>query len=162
MALEYFTLIHILISLAGIASGFGVVSGLLAAKLFPGWTAFFLVTTVATSVTGFFFPLRGFTPALAVGVISLLALAAASYALYARRLAGPWRSVFVISAVLSLYFNFFVLVVQLFQKMPALIAIAPTQTEPPFAISQAVVLIAFVLLGLFALRRFRDESIRAT
>jgi hypothetical protein len=162
MELHYFTLVHILISLAGIASGFGVVSGLLAAKLFSRWTAFFLATTAATSVTGFFFPFRGFTPAIAVGIISLPALAAAAYALYARRLEGAWRSVFVVSTVLSLYFNSFVLVVQLFQKTPALIELAPTQTEPPFAATQAIVLIAFILLGIAAVRRFLDQPRRTT
>jgi hypothetical protein len=157
MALQYFTLVHIVISLAGITSGFGVVSGLLAAKLFSRWTAIFLATTTATSVTGFFFPFRGFTPAIAVGIISLLTLAAASYALYARRLQGAWRRVFVVGSVLSLYLNFFVLVVQLFQKTPALVEMAPTQTELPFAATQAVVLIAFISLGVAAVRRFRDQ-----
>jgi hypothetical protein len=162
MALQYFTLVHILISLAGIASGFGVVSGLLAGKLLSRWTAFFLATTTATSVTGFFFPFHGFTPAIAVGIISVLALAAAAYALYARRLEGAWRGVFVASAVLSLYFNFFVLVVQLFQRVPALVELAPTQTEPPFATTQAIVLIAFIVLGIVAVRRFRGQPDRAT
>src|SRR5262245_3952315 len=158
MTLQYFTLVHILISLAGIASGFGVISGLLAGKLFPRWTGFFLATTVATSVTGFFFPLHGITPAIAVGGLSLLALAAACYSLYARRLEGVWLRVFVITAVLSQYFNFFVLVVQLFQKMPALIEIAPNQTEPPFVVTQAIVLIGFVWLGVAAIRRTREWS----
>ena len=157
MALQYFTLVHIMISLAGIAAGFGVVSGLLAGKLFARWTAFFLATTTATSVTGFFFPFHGFTPAIAVGIISVLALATATYALYARRLEGVWRGVFVVSTVLSLYFNFFVLVVQLFQKTPALAELAPTQSEPPFAITQAIVLIAFIVLGIVAARRFHGQ-----
>jgi hypothetical protein len=156
MALQYFTLVHILISLAGIASGFGALSGQLAGKLFPCWTAVFLVTTVATSVTGFFFPFRGLTPAFAVGLVSLLALAVANYALYFQRLAGSWRTAFVISALLALYLNVFVLVAQLFQKMPALMEIAPTQTEPPFAITQAIVLVVFILLGIIAMSRFRD------
>jgi len=154
MALQYFTLVHVLISLVGIASGFGALSGLLAAKLFPRWTAVFLATTVATSVTGFFFPFRGFTPAIAVGLISLVVLAVANYALYFRRLAGAWRKAFVISTLIALYLHVFVLVVQLFQKMPALLEIAPTQTEPPFAITQAVVLVVFILLGIIC--TFRD------
>lgn len=157
MTLQYFTLVHILISLVGIASGFGAISGLLAAKLFPRWTAVFLATTAATSVTGFFFPFHGFTPALAVGIISLLLLAVASYALFFRLLKGAWRKTFVITAMLSLYLNFFVLVVQLFQKIPALVEIAPGQTEPPFAITQVVVLAVFVLLGVLAVRRFREK-----
>jgi hypothetical protein len=156
MALQYLTLVHIFISLGGIASGFGALSGLLAGQLFPRWTAVFLVTTVATSVTGFFFPFRGVTPASAVGLISLLALAVAHYALYFRRLAGAWRKAFVISALIALYLNVFVLVVQLFQKMPALMEIAPTQTEAPFAITQAIVLIVFISLGISATSRFRN------
>lgn len=155
MMLQYFTLVHILISLVGIASGFGVLAGFLAAKLFPRWTAVFLTTTVLTSVTGFFFPFRGFTPALAVGVLSLVLLAVAGYGLYSRRLAGGWRKAFVITTVVALYLNTFVLVVQLFQKMPVLVEIAPTQTEPPFAVSQAAVLAAFIWLGVVATKRFR-------
>lgn len=161
MALQYFTLIHILISLAGITTGFGVLSGLFTGKLFSQWTAFFLATTLATSVTGFFFPFRGITPALIVGVISLIGLAVAIYALYARQLHGVWRTAFVVSSLITLYFNFFVLVVQLFQKMPALIAIAPTQTEPPFIMTQVAVLIIFVFLGVTATKQFRDDSISA-
>jgi hypothetical protein len=116
MGLSTFTLIHILISLAGIVSGHVVLGGWLAGKQFQGWTAFFLVTTVTTSVTGFFFPFRGFTPAYGVGVISLFVLAAAIYALYLRRLSGVWSKVYVINALIALYLNFFVLVAQLFQK----------------------------------------------
>lgn len=157
MTLQYFTLVHILISLMGIATGFGAVSGLLAAKLFPRWIAFFLATTAITSLTGFFFPFGGITPAIAVGIISLLTLAAASYALYGKQLDEVWRNVFVINAVLSLYLNFFVLVVQLFQKMPALIAIAPTRTELPFVITQVLVLLTFIWLGIAATRRFLDQ-----
>ena len=156
MALPYFTLVHILISLVGIASGFGVLSGLLAAKLFPRWTAVFLATTAATSVTGFFFPFQGITPGIVVGVLALLALAAASYALYVRHLAGVWRKAFVIGAVLSLYFNCFVLVAQHFQKVPALSAIAPTPATPPFAITQAGVLLVFIWLGTIAMNRFGE------
>lgn len=157
MALQYFTLVHILISLVGIASGFGVLSGLLTGKLFPRWTAVFLATTTATSVTGYFFPFHGITPAIVVGGLSLLALAAASYALYGRNLAGVWRKAFVIGAVISLYFNFFVLVAQLFQKTPALVDLAPTQSEPPFAITQAVVLGVFIWVGIIATIQFREE-----
>ena len=155
MALQYFTLVHIVISLIGIASGFGALSGLLAGKVFPNWTACFLVTTMATSVTGFFFPFRGITPAFVVGIISLLLLAAATYALYIRRFARAWRKVYVVSVLAALYLNTFVLVVQLFQKMPVLIEIAPTQTEPAFTVTQAIVLVGFILLGIAAIRRFR-------
>ncbi|WP_442485102.1 hypothetical protein [Aeoliella sp. SH292] len=157
MTLQYFTLVHILISLAGIAAGFGVLSGLLAGKLFRGWTAVFLASTLATSVTGFFFPFHGFTPGIAVGILSLITLAVASYALYGGRLAGAWRATFITTAVLSLYFNFFVLVVQLFQKVPALTELAPKQNEPPFAITQGLVLFTFIALTIMALRRFRSD-----
>ena len=161
MGLSTFTLIHILISLAGIVSGLVVLGGWLAWKQFQGWTAFFLVTTVTTSVTGFFFPFRGFTPAYGVGVISLVVLAAAIYALYLHRLSGVWRKVYVINALIALYLNFFVLVAQLFQKTPALKELAPTQTEPPFAISQGIVLLLFVVLGIAAVRQFQVEPVKA-
>lgn len=159
MALSHFTLIHVLISLVGIAAGFGVIAGLQVGKLLPRWTAIFLAMTVATSVTGFFFPFHGVTPAIAVGIISLFALAVASYALYLRRLIGIWRKSFVFATVLSLYLNAFVLVAQLFQKVPALVDLAPTQGEPPFAVTQAVVLIIFIALGIVAAKRFRDDAV---
>ena len=158
MALQYFTLIHVLISIAGIAAGFGLLAGLVAGKLFPRWAVVFLAATIATSVTGFFFPFHGVTPGIAVGVISLLALTVACYALYVRRLNGVWRRAFVITAVLSLYLNAFVLVVQTFQKNPALVEIAPELTAPPLAITQAAVLGVFVWLGTIAVRRFRADS----
>lgn len=160
MGLAIFTLIHILISLAAIVSGLVVLGGWLAGKHYPGWTAFFLVTTVTTSVTGFFFPFRGFTPAYGVGVISLFILAAAVFALYVRRLSGVWSKLYVINAVTALYLNFFVLVAQLFQKTPALKELAPTQTEPPFAISQGLVLLLFVVLGIAAVRQFRVAPVQ--
>lgn len=155
-AITGFTLFHVVLSLIGIASGLIVLLfGLLAARRLPGWTALFLLTTVATSVTGFFFPFHGFTPAIAVGILSLVILAATIPALYAFHLRGGWRHVYVIGAVVSLYFNVFVLVVQSFQKVPALHALAPTQKEPPFAITQGVVLLLFVVLGVLAVKRFR-------
>ena len=159
MTLQYFTLVHILISLVGIAAGFGTMSGLLAAKLFPRWAAIFLAMTVATSVTGFFFPFRGVTPGIVVGIVSLVALAVATCALYLWRLAGVWRTIFVITTVLSLYLNVFVLIAQLFQKTPALMELAPGQTGPPFAITQAVVLVAFVALGARAVKNFGIHSV---
>lgn len=151
-----FLLVHVGLSVAGIFAGFVVAGGMLAAARLPGWTAFFLATTVFTSVTGFFLPApNGFTPAHALGILSLFALVIAIYGIYVRRLAGVWRSVYVISALAALYFNAFVLVVQLFQKVPALKALAPTQTEPPFGISQALVLAMFLVLGTAAVRRSR-------
>src|SRR5262245_31752067 len=154
VALQYFTLVHVLISLVGIAAGFGVLAGLVAGKLLPRWTAAYLATTAATSVTGFFFPFQGFTPGIALGIVSLPVLAGASYALYVRRLAGTGMgATFVVGTVLAQYLNCLVLVTQLFQKMPALAELAPTQTEPPFAATQLLVLAAFVWLGYAALDR---------
>ncbi|MDG3006406.1 hypothetical protein [Paludisphaera mucosa] len=157
--LQIFTLIHVAISLAGIASGFVVLCGLLAGKRLDGWTAFFLATTVATSVTGFGFPYHGFTPGIALGILSLVLLAGAIYARYARRLAGPWRPAYVVTAVAALYFNVFVLIVQSFQKVPALKALAPTQSERPFAVAQLLTLVAFLTLGYMAAVRFRDRAV---
>jgi hypothetical protein len=153
------TLIHVAISLVGIFSGFVFLFGLLAGKEFSRWTAVFLATTVATSVTGFFFPFRGLTPAIVVGIISLVVLAVAIFARYARNLAGAWRKTYVISAVLALYLNVFVFVVQAFLKIPALKAIAPTQNDPPFQLAQLVVLVAFIALGALAVIRFRIERV---
>jgi hypothetical protein len=110
---------------------------------------------VLTSVTGFLFPIHGFTPALGVGILSCVILALALFALYKEHLIGAWRPVYVITAVASLYLNVFVLVVQSFVKIPALNALAPTQTEPPFAITQAVVLAIFILIALVAAIKFR-------
>jgi hypothetical protein len=129
------TFVRVVLSLIGILSGFVVVFGLLNAYRLDGWTALFILTTFLTSVTGFFFPFHGFTPALGVGIVSLFVLALAIYARYARHMAGGWRSTYVISAMTALYFNVFVLVVQLFMKVPALKALAPTQSEPPFAVA---------------------------
>ncbi len=152
-----FTLVHVVISLAGIASGFVVIFGLLNAKRMDRWTAIFLVTTAATSITGFMLPAHKFMPSHVVGIISLFVLAVATIARYARHLAGAWRSTYVINAVLALYFNVFVLVAQLFAKVPALKAMAPTQSEPPFVIAQLVVLALFVTLGILGVRRFREQ-----
>jgi hypothetical protein len=134
--------------------------GLLVGQKLNGWTALFLISTVATSVTGFFFPFHGVTPAIVVGIISLVLLAVAIVARYARHLAGAWRRIYVVTAMISLYLNVFVLVVQLFQKVPALKTIAPTQSEPPFAVTQIVVLVLFVLLTIIAAIRFRGEQLR--
>jgi hypothetical protein len=150
--------LHVLLSLVGIFSGFVVVFGLLAAKRLNTWTALFLVTTVATSVTGFFLPAQHFMPSHAIGILSLIALAVAIFGRYPRRLAGAWRRIYVISAVLALYFNVFVLIAQAFQKVPALQALAPTQSEPPFAIAQLMVLVLFVVLGIAATIRFRGPQ----
>jgi hypothetical protein len=152
-----FTLVHVAISLVALVTGFIVLFGLISGRRLDAWTAIFLATTVATSVTGFGFPIHGFTPGIGVGIVSLLVLAVAIYARYARHLAGIWRRVYVISAVAALYFNFFVLIVQSFQKVPALKALAPTQTELPFALAQIVALVAFLVLGFLASTRFREK-----
>ena len=162
MILHVYTIIHTLISLVGIFTGTVVLFGLLACKRLDGWTKWFLITTVLTSVTGFFFPFHGFTPAHGVGIISLLVLAIAIFARYPRQLAGAWPWIYVVTAVIALYLNVFVGVVQAFLKVPALHAMAPTQTEPPFKLTQLVVLALFVLLGIVAAIRFRPDPIRAT
>jgi hypothetical protein len=153
MILPIYTIVHVLISVVGIFTGLIVLFGMLA-----GWTKWFLATTVLTSVTGFFFPFHGFTPAIGLGIISLLVLAVAIYARYPRQLAGHWRWIYVVTAVVALYFNVFVSVVQSFEKIPALHAFAPTQTEPPFKFTQLVVLALFAVLTIIAAIRFRLEQ----
>jgi hypothetical protein len=154
-----FTFVHVVISLVAIFSGLMVLFGMIAGRRLDGLTSLFLTTTVLTSVTGFFFPFHGITPGGVVGVLSLIVLAVAIYARYSRLLAGGWRRTYVISAVIALYFNVFVLVVQLFEKVPALHALAPKGSEPPFAITQVVVMAIFIGLGVAAVKKFRDQAI---
>ena len=158
--LKTFTLIHVAISLVGIGSGFVVMYGLLTGRRMGGWTALFLATTVATSATGFGFPLTHFGAPHWVGVISLVVLAVAIVARYALRLAGAWRRIYVICATLAFYLNVFVGVVQAFQKVPFLRALAPTQSEPPFLFTQLIVLAIFIALAVVAAVRFRIEPVR--
>ena len=160
--MDTLTKVHVIISLIGIGSGLVVVVGLLTAKRLDGWTALFLASTVLTSVTGFFFPFHGFTPAIGVGIISLVLLAIAIIARYPCHLRGAWRWLYVVTAMLSLYLNVFVLVVQLFQKVPALKALAPTQSEPPFQFTQLLVLVLFIALTILAVIRFRIEPARTS
>src|SRR5437879_9453822 len=162
MILQIYTIIHTLISLVAIFTGVVVVFAMLAGNRVDGWTKSFLITAVATTITGFFFPFHGFTPAIGLGIISLPFLAVTIFARYAKHLAGPWRWTFVIGAVICLYFNLFVAVVQAFEKIPALHAMAPTQTEPPFKLTQLVVLLVSILLAIGAAIRFRPEPIRTT
>src|SRR5208337_116011 len=162
MTTSTFTLLHVIISLAGIGSGFVVLYGLLNGKGFDGWTAIFLTTTVATSVTGFAFPFDHLLPSHKVGLISLVVLAAAIAARYVFHLAGAWGRTYVVCAGLALYLNVFVAVVQAFLKIPALKALAPTQKEPPFLVAQLVVLVIFGWLIIRAAKRFRLEPSRAT
>ena len=154
MILKTYTAFHVVISLLGILAGFVVMAGMLTASPLDGWTAFFLITTITTSVTGFFFPVKRLMPAHVVGVISLVILALAVYARYPAHLEGSWRWIYVATAVAAQYLNVFVLVVQMFQKIPALKALAPTQSEPPFKITQLLVLILFIALGVFAVMKF--------
>lgn len=161
MSLATYTLVHVLISLIGIGSGLVVLFGLITGKRLDGWTGLFLATTVATSVTGFGFPFEHLLPSHIVGFISLVVLAVALAARYAFHLRGAWRHVYVICAVLALYLNVFVGVVQSFLKIPALRALAPKQTEPPFVVSQGIVLVAFIALAIVAAIRFRAEGIGA-
>jgi len=152
-----FTLFHVVLSLVGIFAGLVVAGGLAAGKRLDGWTGVFLVTTVATNVTGFGFPFVTFLPSHAVAIISLVVLALVIVARYLKHLAGAWRGVYGWGAVLALYLNVFVLLVQLFRRLPALIVAAPTQSEPPFLVTQLVVLALFVWLGRAAVRGFRAE-----
>jgi hypothetical protein len=154
-ALPTFTIVHVAISLAAIASGFVVLFGMITDRRLNGWTAFFLATTVLTSVTGFGFPITGMTPGIALGIISLVVLAAVIYARYPRHLAGIWRWVYVIGAIFAFYLNFVVLIVQSFQKVTALHALAPNQTEPPFLAAQIVSMVTFIVLGTLAVKNFR-------
>jgi hypothetical protein len=154
MSVAAFTTLHVVISLIGIVSGIVVLIAMLGGRALSGWTALFLATTVLTSATGFLFPSTGFTPAQGVGILSLVLLAIALFALYGGHLAGVWRWIYVLTAVPSLYLNCFVLVAQSFQKIPALNALAPTQSEPPFQIAQLVVLVIFVIATVVAIRKF--------
>jgi len=158
MSTSTFTLVHVVLSLVGIFAGLVVVFGMFSSKKLDGLTALFLATTVLTSVTGFFFPFDKILPSHIVGVISLVVLVVTILALYALHLAGPWRWIYVVSAVVALYLNVFVGVVQAFQKLPFLASLAPTQSEPPFLIAQAVVLVIFVGLGIAAVRSFRPPA----
>jgi hypothetical protein len=157
-----YTLIHVLISLVAIGSGLIVVLGMITGKRLNGLTALFLITTVATSVTGFGFPFNGVTPGLKVGIISLVMLAIAILARYAFYAGGIWRVTYVITAAISLYLNVFVLIAQLFQKVAVLKALAPTGSEPPFLVAQILVLLLFIALTVFAARGFRRDLIQVT
>lgn len=155
MALTAFTLFHVALSLIGIATGIIALFGMLSSRYLAGWTRWFLIATIATSVTGYFFPVHKLMPSHIVGFISLIMLTLACFALYKRKLVGGWRLAYVITAVIALYLNVFVLVVQLFEKVPSLKALAPTQTEPPFKIAQLAVLVIFAILGFIAAKKFR-------
>jgi len=157
MILQIYTIVHTLVSLVAIFTGFVVLFGLLAGNRLDAWTKWFLIIAVATTVTGFFFPFHGITPAIKLGIISSVVLLVTIYARYAKHLAGAWRWIYVVGAVISLYFNIFVGIVQSFEKIPALHAMAPTQTGQPFKLTQLVVLVLFILLTIVSVIRFHPE-----
>lgn len=154
-----FTVAHVLLSLIGILTGLVVLYGLLRSDRMNGWTQAFLATTVATSLTGFVFAFHGVTPAIVLGVLSLILLGVATAARYAFDFAGPWRWIYAATCVTALYCNVFVLVVQSFLKIPALHALAPKGSEPPFAVAQLLVLLLFVAAGGLSVRRFNPTRV---
>jgi len=158
MTTATFTLIHVLISLVGIGSGLVLMYGFFRADGLDRWTQLFLATTTLTSLTGFLFPNEHITPGIVIGILSMIMLAVAVVARYGLRLRGAWRPIYVVTAAVGLYFNVFVLVVQSFEKVPALHALAPTQKEPPFGITQLLVLVLFVLATIYAVKRFRPDT----
>ena len=162
MSTSAFTTLHVVLSLIGIATGLIVAAGMFGSKRLDGWTAIFLATTILTSVTGYFFPVDRILPSHIVGATSLGVLAVAMIVFYRYRLDGASRGIYVITALIALYLNVFVLVVQAFLKMPALKALAPTQSEPPFLIAQGVVLVAFVAVIIGAFRSFHPATLERT
>jgi hypothetical protein len=157
-----FTTIHVLLSLVGIGSGLVVLYGLITGKRFDRWTLLFLSTTVLTSVTGFLFPNEHITPGIVVGILSIIVLVLAIAARYLLGLAGRWRRTFTISSTVALYFNCFVLLAQGFQKVPFLHALAPHGNEPAFGIAQGLLLVAFLVLGTLAAKRFNEQPVEVS
>jgi hypothetical protein len=156
-SLPVFTLIHVVISVIGIISGLVAVGGLIAGVRLRGWIALFLSTTVLTSVSGFGFAFTALLPSHVVGLISLVVLAIALFALYVKRLAGGWRTAFTVTTVVALWANTFVLMAQLMQKVPAIATIAPGPNAPAFGVTQGLVVLLFVVIGWIALKGFRIE-----
>ena len=152
IAIPVFLTLHVTLSLLGIVSGLAVAATLLRGRYPVAVTAIFLASTILTSATGFPLPPYGFDPPRVVGTLSLVLLALAVLGLYAYKLAGWWRSIYIGTAMAALYLNCFVAVIQSFQKIPAINALAPTQTEAPFVIAQVVLLLAFVAIGVAAIR----------
>src|SRR5258708_2320742 len=164
LSVQAFTQLHVIITLVAIVSGIVVVFGMLGSHRMPALTALFLVTTILSSVTGFLFPISGATPALIVGAISCVLLLLALIALYGAHLIGAWRWIYILTAVLALWFNVFVLIVQSFEKLAALNPLAPQvgppfaePTNPHFAVAQAAALIIFAVLGFLAIKKFRPD-----
>lgn len=161
LSLATFTIVHVLISLVAIATGVVVVAGMFGANRVSGWTAVFLIFTLLTSLTGFLFPIKAFTPALGTGLVSTVVLLIALGALYGANLHGAWRWIYVVCAVVALYLNVLVLIVQSFQKVPPLHDLAPTGSETPVLVAQAIALVLFVGAGILAVRRFHPERFAA-
>ena len=157
MSLSVFTTVHVIISLIAIVAGIIVMFGLLGSNPMPGLTGIFLLFTILTSATGFLFPFEKLLPSHMIGILSLVLLAIACIALYGMKLSGPWRWIYVLTAMISLYFNVFVLVIQSFLKIGPLHALAPSvpPSEPPFAVVQGIILVFFVIAIIGAVRRFR-------
>lgn len=160
MILSAFTFFHVMLSLIGIATGLVVLYGMLSSKEFGRWQSTFLATTAATTMTGFMFPVDRLLPSHVIGFVSTLVLAVAILARYRFGLAGGWRRTYVITAMTALYLNVFVLIVQLFLKVPSLKALAPTQSEPPFQIVQLVTLLLFTTLTIWAAMKQQAASLR--
>lgn len=156
------TFLHVALSVIGIFTGFIVVFGMIGGKQLSGWNGIFLLTTALTSITGFFFPFHGMTPGIILGIISLVVLAVTVPSWYVFHLAGVWRKIYAVTASIALYLNVFVLVAQLFLKVPALHALAPTGSESPFLISEAVVVAIFLGLTIAAAKKFRPEATHAS
>ena len=152
-----FLYIHVALSLVGIAMGLWAMFALAGGRLLSGWTVLFLATTVLTSVTGFPLQPPGLDPPRIVGIISLVVLAVAIASLYLFHLAGPWRWIYVVTALIALFLNCFVAVIQSFDKIPALRAIGPSQDAPIVHIAHLVLLVIFVVLGFLAVRRFHPK-----
>jgi hypothetical protein len=161
MSTATYTVVHVILSFLGIVSGFVVIFGLIRNRRLDSWTSMFLASTALTSITGFGFPFEHLLPAHKVGIVSLLVLAVTIPARYVFHLTGRWRSTYVVGAAIALYLNVFVFVVQAFLKVPALKALAPTQTEPPFVVAQLMVLAVFIALSVLAVKRFRDKPVQA-
>jgi predicted acyltransferase len=156
--LAAYTILHVIISLIGIVTGFIVMAGMYTSQYNPSLTKTFLIFTILTSLTGFFFPFHGFKPSYVIGVLSLIALAIAWIALYKHRLAGKWRWIYVVSAIVAQWFNFFVVVAQSFMKIPALHAFAPNGNEPPFAVTELFVMLFFAAFAILAVKKFRPGN----
>jgi hypothetical protein len=154
VSLVQFTYLHVFLSLVGIGAGIFIIYGLLTSRRLNILTTLFLVSTIATSLTGFLFPFKEITPGIILGVLSMIALVLAIVALYVKKLAGPWRGIYVVSVMVAYYFNFFVMISQSFEKVPALHSFAPTQASPGFGFAQGAVLLVFILLTARAFKKF--------